>query len=174
MSGGTIKMLWTGAEIRKLVQHYPRSSWKQILEEIPRHSKIGIENKAWQLKIRRKGSSWAADEDKYLSENYYGTSKQEIMDVLVARTWEAIVTRAHELGVPRNLKGRNVRGKWSEKDIAYLTRNYHFRDFDVMESELGRSKSSIRNKAGVMGLKRDHLVWKIVKAQQLGKAKGMI
>ena len=42
---------------------------------------------------------WRPEDVKILKENYYKTSKEELMKMLPGRSWSAIVSKAYRLGL---------------------------------------------------------------------------
>jgi hypothetical protein len=102
------------------------------------------------------GEKWLKIEDVYLL-NEYSKGKKEVITKHLGRTWATIQCRASKLGVKRidtEIRGRNVR-IWDDVSITYLMTNYEMTNKDELIEYLGRSWSSIQNKAFLLNLKRD-------------------
>lgn len=99
---------------------------------------------------------WLEFEDRYIVDNYSKGKKGDIVKYL-NRSWCSIQARASKLGIKKintSIRGRNVK-IWDNESINYLLKNYETLDKNVIINYLGRSWSSIQNKAFMLNLKRD-------------------
>lgn len=100
--------------------------------------------------------NWLEIEDNYLISEY-GKNKKEIITKHLDRTWMSIQSRASRLGIKKletEICGRKSK-IWDNESITYLITNYEKTDKGDLIINLGRSWSSIQNKAFLLDLKRD-------------------
>jgi len=105
-----------------------------------------IKNKS----IRRKlimNPRWTENEIKFLKDNYYSISLDEISKQL-QRDKSAIKTKACKLKITNN-------NEWSDAEIEYLKNNYQTKTYKELSKELvGRTKTAIDLKINRLGLKK--------------------
>ena len=98
---------WTKEEEEILQQHYPKLKskrrpneviWQELLAKLPGRSKFSCQVRASRLKASVK-ARWSSKEDMILQGIFSDTSARTIMAQLPGRSWEAILTRAKNLGL---------------------------------------------------------------------------
>jgi len=96
------------------------------------------------------GKKWRNQETCYLKMNY---GKKTSKDIVLAlnRSQHSVYNKAEELGLGTNICGRGR--KWKEKEIQFLRKSYEEKPVGEIARELGRSISSVQQKARRLGLK---------------------
>ena len=97
---------------------------------------------------------WNKDEDRYLMMNYQKQSADE-MALALNRTRDSVRWRLCHLRLV------NVR-RWSKKEVQFLKDNYATMKNQDIADKLGRSRTSLVDKALKMGLEKDPVYLKAI------------
>lgn len=92
--------LWTEAEIQILREHYPNKNLDKMLKLLPKRNSHSIENKAFEIGIKREKNKWRLniDEEKLLELYNSGKSCKQIGKIINASS-SAIYERLRALNV---------------------------------------------------------------------------
>lgn len=95
--------LWTDEEIQILKDYYPTEG-RDVYKRIPAHSKKSVISKisALGLHTNRQLLPWTKEEDDFILKNYTTLGPGKIQEMLINRTYKAIVTHAQELGLKKS------------------------------------------------------------------------
>ena len=91
---------WTDDEIQILNNVYPKECWKDILRQLPNHSKQSIIQKAFKLNISRDFYFWSEKDVDILRDNYCTVDNiSELIDMFEdSHTYAALRAKAEKLG----------------------------------------------------------------------------
>lgn len=98
---------WTPQETAILKKLYPRTSWLELQQALPRWNKHQLCIKAGALHLRREvgknslASLWTPAEDAILKQHYLSASNRELRALLPDRTLQSAFSRMRRLGLKR-------------------------------------------------------------------------
>lgn len=152
---------WTKDEVAQMVQMCNEGATKSEVAEslgVPL-SRVRAKAKSMGLSFRREGS-WTKDDEKWLvSLAECGLSADRISDVM-HKSYGSIIAKSVRLGIQLGLgykDGRdaeNARVRWrSEEDLELEKNVKNGLTVEQCAMKMSRSRSSIRNRAHVLGLK---------------------
>lgn len=123
-------MKWTPEEVESLKQNYPRFSRTRLSKEfLSNRTPTAINLKAFYLGLRKRDhywnprGRWTPEEDAILTEHWTSTREDKLMVLLPRRSWSAMKSRAHILGLKRHAN--------------CFPPNYELIDFNLDESQKG-------------------------------------
>lgn len=129
-----------------------------------------IEERARLLRERTRRGRWAPDEIALLKELYAGRDDVDL-EVCLSRSADDIVTMATELCLRKDKGARQHRRvgpismpRWTDVEVARLRALYPTRQNLEIAREIGRSVTSVANKAHQLGLKKSNEVRKQIGA----------
>ncbi|RLE64019.1 MAG: hypothetical protein DRJ47_08645 [Thermoprotei archaeon] len=98
-------MKWLPEEVEVLKKLYGKKPAREIAK-ILRRSMYSIEKKARSLGLHRQ-DYWTKEEIEILEQHYTYASKEELLELLPKRTWNAIQNKAKQLGLKRRTRFKN-------------------------------------------------------------------
>ena len=131
-----------------LRKEYPIGNWDLIMARFPNSSKHSIINKAYKLGIHADYYFWNEDDMKYLEQNYYNYSLEELANYFGNRyTKDAIQKQAWKTF------GYSTDDDWTKEEDELLRKYYPTIPIDeVCKIISTRSKNAIINHSTVLGL----------------------
>ncbi len=153
---------WTAAEVERL-RHYLGASPVSTLARILARSEEDVNAQIAELARVRKSGPWS-QEDVALLKRIYGTRSNEDLAILFGRRADEVRREAEELclGKDKAFLRRRSGGRqatrmprWSQDELALLTRLYPQHSNLEIAQKLGRSVKSIVSKAHHLGLRKD-------------------
>lgn len=146
---------WTVGELKLVRKYYGKVEETVLKEMLPGRSIASIKSIALKCRTETKrrtfsrNPSWSEHEIELLLQNYKTMSTDELMDVIVGRSYDAIRGQMGVMGLRRdreNLKREKSNWMWTDEEISILKAN---RNKSVSELEKllpVRSKHGIRKK----------------------------
>lgn len=97
---------------------------------------------------------WSEQEIQILKDNYKDKSKEEILQLLLGKTWSSIQTKAAFLKILKN-------PRWTNREIKFLKNNYDIpnKKAILIKTLYNRSWMSIKNKARILGINTNYEPW---------------
>ena len=147
---------WSQKEDEFLRENFSKMSHGE-LAEVLRRTKRAVRARAKTLDITRLGGrgwrryedGWTSSEDRYLTENY-GEKRAEDIASYLGRSVGAVYGRVMFLGIQKG-RGWHPR-RYTPTEDDYLRKHYATRPVREIAQALGRSYSSVKNRAKVLGV----------------------
>lgn len=157
------KKVWNTKEDMILRENYSLKTPEEMCDLLPRWNWQQMMRRAYRLRIERgkkrthysSSKYWTREEDRILEDMFSSNyTKEQILEALKDRTWEAISIRANK----KNMYRPNCYEKyWTDDEVSILRKIYPtYRHKKDIENELSRwSWSQIKDKANALCLSRD-------------------
>ena len=139
---------WTNEELLYLKNNYSKTTWDELLYNLPRWDKDDIVHKAYKIGVKREQYNWNDSDINILRDCYSkGVSINEIYDIFKGeRTVGAIQTKAHKMGL-------TTKERWTQEEEEIIRKFYSTACMNELLKKLpNRNKTAIRNRANKMGL----------------------
>lgn len=143
---------WTIEDEQYLRDNYDKKTVEEIASYLNRTT-YAVRNKAKKMGMHRVTDVipgvWKEVEEEYLKKHYCNTSAAEIGEK-IGKSAMAVRKKAQKLGLkPETREGLK---QWTDKEIAYLEKNYQTLGLKVIVKKLKRTRSSVLHKAISLGL----------------------
>lgn len=167
---------WSDDDIALLRRGFGAVAFEDLAVMLGR-SEPEVRARADRLRAERRNGEWSVDEVHALKELYSGR-RDEDLEVCLSRGRDDI-RRMAESHCLRKDKGARPGGgsrmrmpRWSDDEVAKLRELYPVRQNLEIAREIGRSVTSVANKAHQLGLKKSEQIRKRIGAANAASRKG--
>lgn len=96
---------------------------------------------------------WTKQESQILKKNYKKCSKEEIINLLLGRTWGTIKQKANALQIYKRTRTK----RWTQQELQILKDNYRHKSIEkVMKLLPNRTRATIHTKSSNLKIKKDY------------------
>jgi hypothetical protein len=154
---------WTAADDAALRRGYGALDLSSLALVLGR-SQGAVERRVRQLRRLRRSGPWTSEDLRSLRA-WYGTRDDRDLELCLGRGAEAIAAKAAELQLAKSKDRGDARPgsvarmpRWTAADVALLRELYSAHDSLAVARRLGRSVTSVANKAHRLGLSKSPAV----------------
>ncbi|MCA8942207.1 MAG: hypothetical protein KDB80_06560 [Planctomycetes bacterium] len=167
---------WSAEDIATLRRGYGAVAFEDLGVMLGR-SVPEVRARADRLRAERRTGEWSQDDVQSLKELYSGR-RDEDLEVCLSRSRDDIRTMAQTLclrkdkGARPSGQGRMRMPRWTDDEVEKLRELYPVRQNLEIAREIGRSVTSVANKAHQLGLKKSEQIRKRIGAANAASRKG--
>ena len=133
---------WQDEDVKILVDNHDKCSYTEISKMMDgRHSRGAVSFKAAKLGFARP-QEWTQEELDIFINNYSYVTKDEIMQLLPNRTWDAMVCMGRKLGVKSFYY---LQAKYTDKEKQFIRDNFGVLTDKEIAEKLGKTEHGIRD-----------------------------